>query len=111
MVQCFFPVMDGHGPFAGSLVDCHVHQFQRGFFVGIDLAVAGELANLAIDRLDRIGGVDCLANARWKIKQRDDVYPFGSRYFCAALPRFNTTPANSPVSSWLSIRSLPLAIT
>lgn len=52
-----------------------VDHLQRRLRVGVLLAVPRELANHAVDRLNRIGRVDRLADRRRVVEQRDQVVP------------------------------------
>src|SRR5688572_33088 len=78
VVQRLLPVTDGQRPFAGRLLNRHVHDLQGGLFVRVDLAVPRELANHAVDALDRISRVNRLANRRRVVEQRDDVGPLAA---------------------------------
>ena len=57
------------------LANRHVNQLQGRVLVGVNLPIPRELANHAVDRLDRVGRVDRLADRRRIVEQRDDVRP------------------------------------
>ncbi len=64
VIQGRFAMADGQRPFLGGFVDGHVDDLQGGLFVGVNLAVASELADHAVDRFDGVGGVDRPADSR-----------------------------------------------
>ena len=78
VIQCWLPFGNRHCPLLGGLVDRHVDALEGGRFVGINLAIARELANHAIDRFDYVRCGNRFANRPRKIKQRDQVLPLRS---------------------------------
>ena len=59
-----FPMANRHRPFLGRFVNRHVHDLQGRLLVGVDLPVPRELADHAVDRFDRVSGVDRLGGSR-----------------------------------------------
>ena len=72
---------DGGGPVVGvlpgalGLGDGEVDQLGRGLLVGEAAAGLDRLADLAVEVLDAVGGVDGLAQRGGQREERDDVFP------------------------------------
>ena len=73
--QCSFSVPDGHCPFLANAAQRQVEEFQERHVARERAAIFGQLAEAHIDRLDRVGRVDNLADFRWVVEERDQALP------------------------------------
>src|SRR6185437_13835365 len=67
------------GSFAGAFVfdvaDREPEQLDDGVIGGKVPAVLDDFAQLVVQRLDRVGGVDDLADLGWELQERDEPLP------------------------------------
>lgn len=73
-LQRGFPVMNLL-PVARCLFDGQVQRLHRRLVVREDAAVAGQFPEAHVQALDRVGGVNYLADFRRELEERDDVVP------------------------------------
>ena len=71
-------MFDWTRPALRCFADRHEYQLQCRLLAGVLFPVLRELANRAIERLDRIGRVRHTANLFGEVKHRNDVRPLGS---------------------------------
>src|SRR5512132_3805376 len=62
---------------ASDLSAAEVEQFDEGFVVGEVAARLGDLAELVVDALDHVRGVEHLADVGREREERDDLFPRG----------------------------------
>jgi len=60
---------------ASDVADAEVEQLDGGVVVGEVAAVLGDLAELEVDGLDGVGGVDDLADGGVEFQERDELGP------------------------------------
>ncbi len=77
MVESRLPVLDGHGPFLGNIVDRQVNHFHRRLISGESAMVFEDFSEGHVHRLNRVGGVDGFANFVWEGKEGNDATPMG----------------------------------
>lgn len=75
MVHGLFPVAYRHGPFLRCGLDSKTYHFGSRFITRKEFACFHRFANNAIQRLNRIRGMDHLADIGRKIKERNQVGP------------------------------------
>src|SRR3954453_16620112 len=69
------PVADGPLPLLFHLGQGEIEQLVDRLVGGEVASVLEELAQGAVQRLDRVGGVDDLADVRWKIQEGNHALP------------------------------------
>src|SRR2546429_8755009 len=67
--------LDASPPPQAGILDGEIKQLQRRVIVGKTATGLDDLAQAAVQRLDCVGGVDHLADARSEREERHDVFP------------------------------------
>lgn len=81
LVQCQCPVPDGHAPAAGSTHERQVDDLAGRSITGEATFGFDGASQHAVDTLDGIRRVDCLANLGSVGEQRNDAFPVGPPAF------------------------------
>lgn len=75
MHECGFPITNRHHPLFGNVVERQGKQLVDRFLIREKSLGFEYLAERAVERLNRIGGINHLATVRWIVEEGDDVVP------------------------------------
>ena len=69
------PVGDGQGPLAADVFQAQVEQLEQRVHRGEQVSVAADLAKRAVERFDRVGGVDDPSDLWGEVEERRELVP------------------------------------
>jgi len=69
------PVGDGQGPLVADVFQAQVEQLEQRVHRGEQVSVAADLAKRAVERFDRVGGVDDPSDLWGEVEERRELVP------------------------------------